>query len=162
MEIIIAERGRWEETPAGAASSVAQPCSPLALRTPREPLGLPVLGGAAFTWAAENAGTGCGESNEEGATFPWAPTGARPLLPRPVPPLQPGIRQGSPRRPGFKERSDSALSQKEGNLRSAPCPLRPHAEAIFRAEDIPQDLGQPSLGAIANHCIEFTGAPGHT
>lgn len=43
-----------------------------------------------------------------------------------------------------------------------PCPLRPHAEAIFRAEDILQDLGQPSLGAIANHCIEFMGAPGHT
>lgn len=41
-------------------------------------------------------------------------------------------------------------------------PLRPHAEAIFRAEDIPQDLGQPSLGAIANHGIELTGAPGHT
>ena len=42
------------------------------------------------------------------------------------------------------------------------CPLRPHVEAIFRAEDILQDLGQPSLGAIANHCIEFMGAPGHT
>jgi hypothetical protein len=28
--------------------------------------------------------------------------------------------------------------------------------------DIAQDLGQPSLGAIANHCVEFTGAPGHT
>lgn len=84
-----------------------------------------------------------------------------------TPALRCNAKEGREAPGGWALRRRDTILLKEGSpeqarSKNAHCPLRPHKEAIFRAEDIPQDLGQPSLGAIANHCMEFTGAPGHT